>query len=176
MPATTPATRSSEAVMALCACGCGQETKPASATMRNRGWVAGQPLRYVLGHNMRGVVHPRVPQTKTYRTRLGTRLHVFRAERALGRPLPLGAEVHHGDGSKSDNSPLVICQDHAYHMLLHVRMRVLRAGGNPNTQRICQRCATPKLLEEFTASAGMCRDCQRAANAQWRQRHSKETR
>jgi hypothetical protein len=50
-----------------------------------------------------------------------------RAERALGHPLPPNAIVHHhvygdlyGDAGRD---VLVICQDHAYHRLLHQRMR-----------------------------------------------------
>lgn len=34
-----------------CACGCGQKTPIASKTSISRGWVKGQPIRCVLGHN-----------------------------------------------------------------------------------------------------------------------------
>lgn len=35
---------------ATCACGCGQQTRNASKTSRARGWIKGQPLRYLHGH------------------------------------------------------------------------------------------------------------------------------
>lgn len=87
-----------------------------------------------------------------YRYRGGPkREHVMVAERALGKPLPKGAEVHHvdGDGANNANTNLVICQDHAYHYLLHVRTLVVRAGGDPNTQRMCGACRRPKDVSEF---------------------------
>lgn len=54
--------------------------------------------------------------------------HVHLAERALGRPLPHGAVVHHMNKQPADNyTPfnLIICPNQAYHMLLHKRMRLL---------------------------------------------------
>jgi hypothetical protein len=61
----------------------------------------------------------------------GTRIyeHIFKAERALGKPLPKGVLVHHldGDGTNNDNTNLVICQNKAYHRLLHMRMWALHA-------------------------------------------------
>lgn len=51
--------------------------------------------------------------------------HVSVAEKALGKPLPKGAVVHHVDEDKKNNDPknLVICPSQAYHLLLHKRMR-----------------------------------------------------
>lgn len=94
--------------------------------------------------------------------------HILIAERALGKPLPKGAEVHHVNEDKRNNRPsnLVICQDRAYHALLHRRARVLRASGNPNTQRICYRCHELVLICELTVSrkrrGALCYACARA--------------
>ena len=68
--------------------------------------------------------------------------HILVAEKALGRLLPKGAQVHHVDGNPRNNSNrnLVICQDMAYHKLLHYRTRVVKAGGNPNTDKFCGDC------------------------------------
>jgi hypothetical protein len=112
-----------------CACGCGQSvlTKFASA--------------YKLGH--------RPLKPATYRWQGYARLHRQRAEAALGHPLPPGACVHHADGTKRDDSQLVICQDNAYHRLLHQRMRILRAGGNPNTDWWCSACKQPRSQVDF---------------------------
>lgn len=67
--------------------------------------------------------------------------HVVVAERALGRKLPRGAEVHHVNEIKTDNSPsnLVICPNRQYHQMLHYRSRALDACGNANYCK-CEYC------------------------------------
>lgn len=55
--------------------------------------------------------------------------HVHLAEKALGRKLPPGAQVHHMNEKPWDNHTpfnLVICPDQSYHQLLHKRTRILR--------------------------------------------------
>jgi hypothetical protein len=67
----------------------------------------------------------------------------------------------------------VICQDHAYHALLHQRTAVVAVGGNPNTQRLCRACGNAKVLGEFHHSkshlahgrANNCKACCKAISA-----------
>ena len=106
-------------------CGC---QKPRPAKEKNPAWKGGFPsprgLGGYMGDHRGGYVHVRV------------------AEKALGKPLPLEAQVHHVDRDRANNrnDNLVICQDRKYHMLLHVRMRIKQAGGNPDTDKICSTC------------------------------------
>ena len=71
------------------------------------------------------------------------REHVQVAQKALGKPLPAGAEVHHVDGDTKNNDPrnLVICPSRAYHALLHIRQEALDATGNANSRK-CKFCQT----------------------------------
>lgn len=77
-------------------------------------------------------------------------VHVMVAERALGKPLHAGAEVHHINGDPSDNRPsnLLICPDHEYHMLIHQRQRAMDATGNPD-HRPCRICGLHDAIENM---------------------------
>lgn len=92
----------------------------------------------VLAHD-----HPRACHNRIHE-------HVLIAERALGRFMPEGAEVHHVDGNGLNNTPsnLVICQDHSYHFLLECRGRRLRDTGSLDMKR-CETCKEVKPLEMF---------------------------
>ncbi len=78
--------------------------------------------------------------------------HVLLAERAQRRPLPAGAIVHHVNSDPSDNRPrnLVVCEDQAYHLLLHRRQRSLAETGDPNLTR-CRYCGRHDRLERMYA-------------------------
>jgi hypothetical protein len=69
--------------MSLCECGCGQEAPVASRTSAAKGWVKGEPLRFVHGHSTRGKKRPdsaaRIAAINRARTRHG---HTVNRERS----------------------------------------------------------------------------------------------
>lgn len=162
----------------LCECGCGQTAPIARQSDTRSGYERGKPKRFIVGHSQQRTHkgryytvyrpdHPRASASgEVYE-------HVIVAEQSLGRYLPGGAEVHHVDENKLNNSRrnLVICQDAAYHKLLHVRARTLVAGGNPNTQKICGECQRVLDFDRFArmrsnkshGRSARCRECASAA-------------
>jgi hypothetical protein len=90
--------------------------------------------------------------------------HILIVEKAMGRFLPPKAEVHHWNENKTDNrnENLVVCQDRAYHFLLHARMRIKAAGGDPNTDKICSHCRQVKNKSGFRPKGNDCRPCHAA--------------
>jgi hypothetical protein len=133
--------------MATCECGCGTPTT--RVRQREGEYAAGQYRRFARGHWKRKLLPPSKTYAETSVEGRRVLVHRLRAERALGKPLPPGAVVHHADGSISPDAPLVICQDEAYHRLLHIRTRVVRAGGDPNADRICSHCKQVKPMAGF---------------------------
>lgn len=96
--------------------------------------------------------------------------HVIKAESALGKPLPSNAKVHHvdGDGRNNSNTNLVICENQDYHKLIHIRTRVLRAGGDPDMDKMCCMCQRPQPLDnfhrnksEYDGRNAMCKSCRK---------------
>lgn len=106
-------------------------------------------------------------QLKPPHKRDRTGFHVLIAEKVLGKKVPKGAVIHHINGNDKDNhiSNLLICQDAAYHRLIHKRMRIVNAGGHPSTDRICSSCKKLKSISEFDPSdfrkSGRCIPCKR---------------
>ena len=138
-----------------CRCGCGEHAPLSDRTDPTRGSVRGQPV-YLMGHWLRGkrsngwrggisqqngypiIYMPDHPRADVAGY---VKMHILVAERALGKPLPTKAIVHHVNEDVSDyrNANLVICQNVAYHRLLHRRMETKRACGRADWQR-CAYC------------------------------------
>lgn len=100
--------------------------------------------------------------------------HIIIAEQALGRLLPKGAVVHHSNENRHNNtkSNLVICQNEAYHKLLHQRMRALNACGNASARK-CWLCKNWEV--DLTKGYARTYDfvhhaCKRIADASYRRR------
>lgn len=138
-----------------CQCGCGQKTNIAKKTSKFHGHTKGEPIKFIQGHQLKGERNPRWNNGKTThcdgyilvkmpnhpRANKHTGYvyeHILKAEKALGNNLPLNAEVHHLNCT-TDSGPLVICQNKAYHMLLHMRTKALQECGHANWHK-CQFC------------------------------------
>ena len=94
--------------------------------------------------------------------------HVVVAEQAAGIPLSHPVEIHHWNEDRSDNrnENLVICQNRAYHHLLHIRSRAYDACGNANWRHctICKKYDDPvnmKLSYQYTTEAYRHLSCAR---------------
>ena len=150
----------SERTPPLCACGCGNQVR------RLRGRRTAPWNRYLDGHREK-LTGSRAIQWKGGRYRHGSGYimraappghprgqyvleHILVVESALGHYLRTTADVHHWNRDKADNrnQNLVACQDRAYHMLLHRRLRARAACGHPDWMMClyCRRWDDPANL------------------------------
>lgn len=129
--------------------------------------------------SQRGYVKIAVPDHPRGKTGGYVYEHILIAEKALGYYLELPHIVHHHDeiGWHNENTNLVICEDIAYHKLLHQRMRVIKAGGDPNTDKMCGICRVPRHRTQFhksrTRGDGLNTYCMACAKIRGRLRPSR---
>ena len=143
-----------------CQCGCGMKTNIAKHDHKQRNYKKGEPVKFIKGHHSRitnagykawnwnggrtlrtrGYVFIRIPDHPRA-LRGYVREQIVVAEKAIGKPLPKSAVIHHINGITSDNSPdnLVVCENQKYHLLLHRRARAV-AAGFPASWRKCKVC------------------------------------
>lgn len=128
----------------MCECGCGQPTAEGarfiryhiSTGPRSANWKGGKrvlPNGYVtVWAPLKFRRHPNQPRIYE---------HVLKACQAIGRVLPIPAQVHHINNDRGDNrnTNLVVCENADYHGLLHQRAAALAACGNANFRQ-CQHC------------------------------------
>lgn len=131
-----------------CHCGCGEMTRISPNNDRHKGWVKGQPRRFIGNHSITHALACKVAEAVGNRRvephgyvsvlrAPGDRVyeHVAVAEEVLGRPLrfiskghPDNEVVHHVDANKQNNvrHNLLICT-HSYHTSLHHRLEASAA-------------------------------------------------
>lgn len=168
----------SEIARGLCQCGCGSKTPLATRNDDRHAAIKGQPTRFLRGHQRRrlGLIDHvggyRLASAPGHARATHGRIleHVAIVESVLGRALPDGAVIHHVNEIKGDNrnANLAVLQGQREHVELHARLRVLRAGGNPWTQRLCCYCHHPKAFDDFYRHlkdreySSACKDCSRS--------------
>jgi len=154
-----------------CHCGCGEKTKFNTQSDPRRGFVKGEPRRYVNGHTLRNY-HQTGDESPTWKggarkdkdgyilllkkdhhradSHGYVREHIYVAEQALGRTLPNGYVIHHRNGIKSDNSlhNLILCPSQRYHNFLHAQDRALEQCGHSNWRpcRLCHKYDSPDKM------------------------------
>ena len=91
--------------------------------------------------------------------------HIFKIENILGRTLPYHAVIHHIDGDtlNNKNCNLIVCENQAYHNLLHKRQRALVGGGDVHMLkcRVCKQYDYPTNMYVHTIGWGRHRECHR---------------
>lgn len=169
-----------------CQCGCGQKTRLHNGTNKKRNQIKGEPRKFIHNHHCIGEKNFRWKGGKSkggggnyVRIRRwgkkDTYEHRLIAEKALGKPLPMGAEVHHANGIQdyNRNENLVICENKSYHQILEKRGIALKACGHADWRqcKYCHQWDDPKNLYVYpNGNAAFHRKCNAIAQAKIREK------
>ena len=150
----------------FCGCGCEQLTKIAERNHKQHGWIKGEPKKFIFGHHSRLANNPnwkggeKISSYGYFLFKNGSHpradfwgyipKQVFIVEKVLGKFLPKKAIVHHFNGIKTDNQNknLIVCEDRAYHNILHRREKALKECGHAHWRKctLCKKYDSPKNL------------------------------
>ena len=175
-----------------CHCGCGKKTPLSPRNDKQKGWIKGEPYKFLKDH----ICNVRPKGQVAYRWKGGMKkwpsgrvgiympnhkrangVYVLRyvliAEKALGKALPKGVIIHHFDEipSNDENVNLIICENDTYHKLLHQRMRALKACGNADWKKckLCKQYDNPENLYYNKKSYSFVhRKCSSEYGKKWR--------
>jgi len=165
-----------------CKCGCGGKTLIAQRNSPKYKKIKGKPNDFIRGHNSRlrigkkninwkggmyisgsGYLYVKNPNNHRAMKNGYVLKHILIAEKALGKAFPEKAIIHHVDEDRLNNKPsnLVICENQAYHMLLHQRLRALISCGNANWMmcRYWKKYDDIKNLKTYKNKFYFHRDC-----------------
>jgi len=155
--------------MKLCECGCGSPAPIARQSGSLRGYVKGQPTRFVLGHANRGHIRERsanwrggrkrsdggyIEIRKPEHPRAGpagyVKEHILVMEDMIGRFVVSPEEVHHIDRDRANNIPenLSLCKNNFEHKLLHRWMEAREACGHDDWRKCvyCKQWGAPETV------------------------------
>ena len=148
-------------------------------TIKKRNLIKGEYYRFIKSHQFNGKCNANWKGGQCYRDgrllvkcpehpkadRHGyVREYILIAEKALGKYLPPKSIVHHANEDPADNSSLVICNDIAYHALIHQRTRAFKACGNPHYIH-CYHCDgwfDPSVMTKHRKGCkNLCKPCEK---------------
>jgi len=107
----------------FCECGCGWRTRIAARTDSRFGWIKGEPLRFILGHNMRGKKHSPESRAKISVASSGHKTSPeTRAKMSAASSGPLGSNWRGGRWKMADGYIYVwLPADHPFAAMCNAR-------------------------------------------------------
>lgn len=161
-----------------CECGCGNivtnrfvwgHNRRFASAEKNGNWKGGRVIKrgYFL------IFMPGHPHREKHGYIYESRMI---AEKTIGKILPLSAIFHHIDCAKGqiNSNGIIVCQNRAYHRLLHKRINAYKASGHANWLKCpyCRKHDDPQNMRMKNLASGYLvgihNECQNAYRKQKR--------